>query len=295
MVTWSDQRSGYYRIYATRVTPDGNVLDSAGIAIGAASTINQNFSAIVYTGSRFFVVWANVTEPGFCITGRFIETNGQPAESTRICTGQTAINVTRIAYDGTNFMLVWNDADTLKGQRIAGSGNPIGNPFVIAAPVATGIAGICFDGTNYMVVWSSNRIWGRKYDRNGIPAGPAFIISNSSYSQASCDVVAGINNRYLNVWSEARTSPDIYGNLDVPIIGIETSTDQPLSKIYLKSFLVNHAIEIKGAEGKLVSIFDAAGKKVGATKNGRFDCRQLECGVYFVTMVEKQFKVIKIK
>lgn len=294
MVTWSDQRSGYYRIYGTRVSPAGTILDTAGIPIGTASTINQNFSAIAFTGARFFAVWANITEPGFCITGRFIETSGQPAESARICSGQTVINVTRLAYDGTNFMLVWTDADTLRGQLVAGSGNPIGNPFFVAAPAAPGIAGLCFDGTNYMVTWSTNQIWGRKYSRSGVPLGPAFQISYSARAQSSCDIVSGANSRYLNVWTEAASSADIYGNLDI-LIGIEESLDKRFSKINLKSSLVKNSIELNGAEGIELSVFDASGRKLGSTRKGLFDCSEFSRGIYFVSTPEKTFKVIKVR
>jgi hypothetical protein len=77
---------------------------------------------------------------------------------------------------------------------------------------------------------------------------------------------------------------------------ITESHPKRISTISLKSSIVRNTIELNGAEGEKASIFNASGRKSGSTRNGRFDCRELETGVYFVKLsTGEQFKIIKIK
>lgn len=172
---------------------------------------------------------------------------------------------------------------------------PITLPFLIAEPLEETSLGVTFDSTNYLVTWSSQQIWGRKYNHIGQPLGPAFRISNSQNPQLNCDAAAGANNRYLNVWAEFRDLAfDIYGNLDIMINDIEESHLSPEPRITLKSLLVRDLIELNGAVGKEIFLFDALGRFIGTTWNGRFHCQNLAEGIYFVKTPERNFKVIKI-
>ena len=294
LVTWSDQRSGYYRIYCTRVSPSGQVDDTLGTQVGPISTDNQNYSAIAFTGSRFYVVWVNVATSGFYMGARFVEINGQPSDTFRLNSGVNAVTITRLAYDGSNFMLVWLEGDSLKGQRIAGSGNPTGSPFLIAAPVSSASADLCFDGSNYFVTWASGQIWGRKYDRNGNPVGGAFQVSSSTYGQTAPDVVVGANNRYFNVWCESRVSPDIYGNLDVAINGVVEEKGSGRSLIRLESSVVRDMVRIQGGRGIDLRLYDSSGRRVAASKAGYFRVSRLPAGIYFIEAPQQRWKVVSV-
>jgi len=57
LVVWEDRRSGPLRdIYGARIAADGTVLDPAGIQVCAAAA-DQEFAAVTYDGTNFFVVW----------------------------------------------------------------------------------------------------------------------------------------------------------------------------------------------------------------------------------------------
>ncbi len=303
LVAWTDNRSGgmYYYIYCARVTPAGTVLDPNGVLLCRVDSINRFSPSVAFNGSRFFAVWLNFDTTS-SITGRFINTSGQPSDSVRIYSSSDMAVTLRLAFDGTNFLVVWTEYTRsrtflLKGQLISSSGSIIGSPFQIAtANVSKGLMGLCYDGTNYFVTWTDNQVWGRKIDRNGNPLGPAFQVSNATNAQINCDVVAGANNRYLNVWTEYRTSyTDICGNVDVPINEITESNIVRKSKITLKNRIVRNTIDMKGVAGQQILLFDASGRLVGTTRNGRFDCRDLKCGVYFIEVPGgANFKVVKI-
>lgn len=303
LVVWTDSRSAPYdyRIYGARVTPSGTVLDPGGIAIGTDYVLSQWSPSVVFTGSRFFTVWGYGESP-FHVLGRFVETDGRLSDTCWLSAADTSICMTRLAYDGVDFLVVWLEGrftvPTVKGQLVSGSGVPIGGRFTVASHVGPAALDLCFDGTNYCVTYASGQIWGRKYDRNGQPVGSAFRISSSAYGQTHCDVIPGANNRYFNVWAEYRSSSsyDIYANIDIPITAVEEARESARGRIYLKSSLVATSVQLDGAEGRLVSVFDISGCCVGTTKNGRFDCRRLACGIYFIRAESgEQFRVVKIR
>ena len=56
LVAWADYRNGNYDIYGARVTPDGAVLDDAGIAIYTGA-LNQAYASIASDGCDWLVAW----------------------------------------------------------------------------------------------------------------------------------------------------------------------------------------------------------------------------------------------
>lgn len=307
MVAWSDNRAGsYYRIYAARVTPQGTVLDPTGIAVGPNTSTYQYQPSLACDGTRFFVIWGYATAP-YAVTGRFINTDGSLTDTVRVASASTMVYNTRLVWSGVNYLVVWVEyvatGSLVRGQLVAGNGTLIGSPFTIATGVYYyNSLGVKYDGYNYIINYITNttgtyQVWGNKYDTSGNPVGPAFRISQSNFACYYSDVVPGADNCYLNVWSEYRgTQYDIYGNLDIEIIGIEESTEHVTSNISLVSAFVIKTIKLKNAEGIEVSVFDVSGRRVGTTYTGEFDCQTLGKGVYFVKSAQgDEFKVIKIK
>jgi hypothetical protein len=307
LVVWTDRRSGsYYRVYGSRVTPQGVVLNPNGFAIGPANSKNQYRPSLIFTGTRYLVVWGYATSP-YAVTGRWINTDGSLGDTIQIApvTGTYPYN-NRIASDGTYFLVVWAEYNAsgapIRGQLVTSDGTPIGNTFTVTTSAYYyNSLGCRFDGTNYIVTWASasgtRPVYGQKYDTRGDPVGGPFEISNTSNYCYYNDVCPGTNNRYLNVWSERVGSYyDVYANLDVEIIGVEERTGIETSRIALKSTIVKNTIQLTGAEGIEVSIFDASGRKIGTTYNGTFNCQGLGQGVYFVNAAKGgSFKVVKIK
>lgn len=308
MVVWSDERHNYcYRIYGARVTPSGVVLDPDGFEIGPQDSTFQFCPSVIFTGTRFFVVWGDVFSPSR-VCGRFVEINGQLGDTVRIydADGCPVIR-TRVASDGTNFLVTWmqftGEPTIIKGQLVSAGGVLIDSSFVIgrSSDYSTkGFLGLCYDGINYCVTWNDTAgiLWGRKYNNRGVPVGQMFRISFSTRAQRYPYVISGANNRYLNVWAESINAEnfDIYANLDIPITNIESSKPKTYQFISLKSSIVRDMIEVKNAEGIEVIIYDVLGCRLGATLNGRFNCQKLQNGVYYVRVATgESFKVIKIR
>jgi hypothetical protein len=126
LVVWSDTRSGSpvgpdADIVGTRVTPAGVVLDPAGIAISSARGA-QSSPYVSFDGTNYFVAWEDTrNDPGafpprLDIYGTRITPDGTVLDGPP-ATGGIAINTADvpkqhpvIAFDGTNYLVVWDEA-----------------------------------------------------------------------------------------------------------------------------------------------------------------------------------------
>lgn len=123
LVSWNDTRDGSgpsltTDIYGTRISPDGTVLDSAGIAIATASGY-QGEPNVASDGENFFVVWLYAP----------------------------TLNISPVP-DGVFYGKLINAGGSLIGSL------PSDNGIVInASPYGKGESALSFDGTNYLFAW----------------------------------------------------------------------------------------------------------------------------------------------
>ena len=291
MVVWSDERSGNYNIYAARVTPAGTVLDPAGILIGPTAPNYQFEPSIAFAGAQYFAVWMHFSAP-CAVVGRFINCDGSLGDTVRIADLASSPYQTSVAFDGTNFLVVWTeDPELLKGQMVSGDGNLIGSPFTIASGVTTLISGaLCFDGSCYMVTYTVRNgdyfeIWGRQYDTSGNPLSSAFMISHPAQSSSNGRVAAG-DDSYLNIWTHSDYPSDIYGNVDVAT-GIRTGEEAVLHDAGVcPATIVRGPILLPA--GMECVVFDITGREVDAATPAP--------GIYFITVEGRVVqKVIRLR
>jgi len=128
-----------------------------------------------------------------------------------------------IAFDGTNYLVVWSDQRIIGTANIFGTfvnqnGTPLnpGGIVISSAPIGQGDPSVTFGGGNYFVVWTDSRngqddIYGARvtpsgqvFDPDGIPIG------TTSGDKWSADVAFG-GGVYWVVWVDERGDQDIYG------------------------------------------------------------------------------------
>lgn len=279
ITVWSDDRAGTGRdrIYASRVTTSGTVMDIGGIMIGPLDTLTQQSPSIEFNGSDFFCVWANKLAPSR-LMGRFIDETGTLGDTATICSVSPKSTNFRLAYSGSNYLATWVDVITNParawGQIIALNGHPVGGPFEIATQMRW--LAMCFDGYQYIVTYellvgSVMETWGKKISVDGTQISSAFRITTSANSQNYCDLVAGANNRYFNVWSERiGTGDDLHGNIDILITGVGEGDRRP--PVQRPWFTTVTAAPLRGSAGE--KIFDALGRRVSNPASAP--------GIYFV-------------
>ncbi|MDD5435299.1 MAG: hypothetical protein PH343_07720, partial [Nitrospira sp.] len=163
-VVWDDFRSGDSYVYGQFVSPSGNL---AGPEIQISAGPGQ-MSSVESDGNNYMVVW----DAGTDIRGRNINKDGSLAGSEFIIDTKQQIvsdyNFINLAFDGTNYFVVWNDwndrvgnapsAWDLFGRIVDISGNPVSS--VINVSSAQGdqtLPFIGFDGSNYLVTWTDGR------------------------------------------------------------------------------------------------------------------------------------------
>jgi hypothetical protein len=233
LVVWQDQRSGAgFDTYGTRVSSAGSVLDSAGIPISTAAG-DQRAPALASDGTNFLVVWhvflsgLNNDLYGARVsgTGSVLDPAGIP-----ISTAATSEGVPAVAWNGTNFLVVWEDQRSgaccdIYGARMNSAGSvldPAGFP-ISTAPDRQRAPAVARNGTDFLVVWSDARsgpatdIYGARVSGTGSVLDPAGIPISTAANTQTQPAVAFNGTDFLVVWDDYRTDPtccglDVYGS-----------------------------------------------------------------------------------
>jgi large repetitive protein len=231
-VAWQDDRdSGHYYIYGARVTPDGAVLDSNGIAIGRGE--GRGFvPAVAFDSANFLVVWQEMRgsfPPELSIYGARVTPDGTVLDpvSIGISTAGGVQSAPALGFDGANFVAVWEDfrggnSSDVYGARISPDGTVL-DPSGIAISQAAGSQGapcLGFDGANSFVAWHDYRNNPAESDLYGARVTPGgtvldtggFVIAQAAREEFT-PAVASDSANFLVVWEDHRSSgsSDIYG------------------------------------------------------------------------------------
>ncbi len=110
---WEDFRNGTWDIYGARVSLEGEVLDPEGKLIW--TTPNQEVRAdIAWDGNNYLVVWEGIqpTLPTYSIFGTLVSPQGEILDEYPIFISNDTLKANynpAVAWDGTNYLVVWED------------------------------------------------------------------------------------------------------------------------------------------------------------------------------------------
>ncbi len=226
LVVWEDWRN-YTDIYCTRVNQSGEILDPAGIPISVAPGY-QIFPAVAFDGTNYFVVWedwrrglsADIYGVRISPSGAVHDPYGIPISTTINDQWKPSV-----AFDGTNYLVVWEDWRNgyldIYGTRVSQFGMVLDlNGISISTnSFAEFDASVVYGSSSYFVAWTNGYtmdsidVYGTRVSPSGIVLDPNGIaISTASSIQNSPSVAFdGIN--FFTVWEDGRSgiSFDIYG------------------------------------------------------------------------------------
>ena len=120
-----------------------------------------------------------------------------------------------VAFDGTNYLVVWTDlregARKVYGARVSPDGTVLDEDgFAISAAGGSGPA-VAFDGTNYLVVWSNqDSIVGARVDPDGTVLDPGGIPISTQPGVELYPTLAFDGTNYLVAWITGYAE-DVYG------------------------------------------------------------------------------------
>ncbi|MEO0114117.1 MAG: T9SS type A sorting domain-containing protein [candidate division WOR-3 bacterium] len=229
LVVWEDWRSNYADIYGARVNQAGLVLDAISIPITTANQ-GQYKPSVVFGGTNYLVVWADgrnidTANNTLDIYGARVSPAGIVLDTSGIAISTAAGNKwsPSVAFDGTNYLVVWTDYRSgvnsdIYGARVNQTGVVLDTDgFAISnAPLDQEYPTVAFDGFNYLVVWQDvcnmDDIYGARVSQAGVVLDTNGIVISSEWSAQWRPSVAFDGTNYFVVWMDWRSGlPNIYG------------------------------------------------------------------------------------
>ena len=218
LVAWYDGRSrqGFDAIGA-RIDADGTNLDPAGVVLSASVSTTPSFRAMALGsgGPGWFAVWNDDRLPGIHAFAAAVRPDATPVgPGSLVDRSANPQRTSAIAFDGTNYLVVWGDDRSGRGvQTFASRVSPTGrvlDPADIlisagAGPTAFGLAmpAVAFDGARYLVTWlEDDQVLAKMVTTEGValPGRIAMPVHAWPYKVA----VAFNGTDYLVTWSESQ-------------------------------------------------------------------------------------------
>ena len=228
-VVWADFRSGKdYDIYGSRVTSNGTVLDIGGVLVSGAD--GAQYAPCVARGQDgFLVAWEDDRCGGTScadIYGARVGGNGAVLDGQdALLSGAAAAQFEPVvAFDGTNYLAVWEEDRDGGGDIHAARLTPGGTLLDPAGIVVSAAPGdqlspaVAWNGAEYLVVWEDDRcgggacsdLYGARMDRSGAVLDPAGIPISTADQAQWAPAVAWGGDAWLVVWLDTRAGQAAY-------------------------------------------------------------------------------------
>lgn len=229
MLLWQEKVAvDQYDIKGTRVDATGNPINSPCLTICDYED-DQTIPAIAFGNTTYLATWKDYRDGPFgsiyaarmSQDGTVLDPNG--FEITNSTYGNKILT---IAFDGTNFFVVWLDYNSgyhLKGARITEDGTILDPGGIDLGPLSIDYGwnlyldiSVTFDGQNYLIVFpefvsGSWDIYGIKVATDGNVVGSSFPISAAVENQYYPHVTSSDNGSFVS-WVDLRNSQnDIFG------------------------------------------------------------------------------------
>jgi len=219
-------------VKVTRVSTSGTIIDNAaGIAIGSGF-----YPWVAFDGANYLVVWHGWgSGSGLDIFGnRISSTSGSVLDVAGfvICEDLENQDHASVAFDGTNYLVVWHDNrggdtgyndGTVYGARVSTNGVVLDNPAIQISNLCRGQfpVTVAFDGTEFLVVWQVDYshveatelvdVFAQKISTAGALAGEAIPICTAHGHQWGPRVSFNNVDKYIITWTESGPHDRAYG------------------------------------------------------------------------------------
>jgi len=222
LVVWWLADSG---IYGCRVTPEGQILDPDAFPISHNSS-GDLIPAVAFDGTNFFVVWQTPDSAGaFDIYGVRIDTAGNILDTTEIpiCTAVNSQENPKVAFDGTNFFVVWQDNRLgefdIYGARVNTAGSVLDSAGIMISTANNWqeYPSVSFNRPYFLITWLDWRsgqpaVFCARLDTLGILLDSSGIFVSGSLNDIYTPGISSDGNNYFITWPDERSlRSHIYG------------------------------------------------------------------------------------
>jgi hypothetical protein len=211
LVVWQDwqRKRDRYEIFGARLDSAGKRLAPGDFRIGSEQASED--PDVAFGAGGFLTVWSSRSPSN--VYARLVRSGGQVvgAVPTTLSDPSQEGHRPRAAFDGANYLVIWDTGVGIFGARVSRTGTVLDKPeLAISTYLSQAYApAIAFDGTNYLVVWSEGRgdypdIYGARVTPAGHVLDPGgFRIASAPQTQTSPDVAFGAGG-YLVIWEDWR-------------------------------------------------------------------------------------------
>jgi hypothetical protein len=210
-----------------------NLVSPAGVVLATVWAPTGDAPNISFDGTNYLLVWADHSAHGpgpidnVPVHGLLVSKAGSAVGSPFLVSQSTTVSeVTGVAFDGTNYLVVWTDNRSAPGYReiygrfVSTAGAPVASDFKISG-VSGVSASVAFAAPNYLVAWTEDVANLEVHARFVSPAGVLqgeFTVNESAYATDNSLKVATDGTNFLVVWSDEVSTDnwDLFGQLVSP-------------------------------------------------------------------------------
>lgn len=215
----------------------GRFITKSGSFVGSEISISSGIESIGHIGfggGKYLVVYNKEGVDGKSVVfGKIITKSGSVGTEFRISTGcgKEHGGIGNLAFDGTNFIVVWTEDvgdSEIRGAFVNPDAGVINTNFSINASLSPSDnpCAVAFDGTNYLIIWPDEIggetseewvIFGQFFDKSGNPKSGVISISEvSSPDNIIAPSATFDGTNYLITWNRYNnntTGWDIIGRI----------------------------------------------------------------------------------
>ncbi len=293
---------GLANVQGIRISSSGVAMDSQALRLAYQSR-GLEAAAVAFGANSYLVAWQDFrSNTTYDIYGAIVGTDGTIIDSgIPISTAATSQYSPSVAFDGTNWLVAWQDNRNggereCFGTRVSQSGTVLDPAGIRLGPCPDNYDDaiqLVFDGANYFAVWqwrnwSNGDLWGARISPAGVVID-SFTVCTAPEYQATPAIAVGTGGKVFVSYSgwvaslhgyiaeKMRTWVGIY-----PLIGVEEGISvPPASRTTAGATIVRANLRL--APGTNAGwLLDAAGRSATALAAGNNDVSRLAPGVYFV-------------
>jgi hypothetical protein len=181
-------------------------------------------SEVAFDGVRYLIVFNQNFDTSYYyedVYARFVDTTGNMEPPFLIAHGQQNQREAAVAFNGTNYLVAWEDnlggRARLRGQLVSPTGVLIGGEIEISPALYARDPEVASDGEGFLIVWTQgDDIVGQMIAGTGGLIGSNFMISPDEQYERTPAIAFGIS-KYLVTWTHTTDiysqERDVYGAL----------------------------------------------------------------------------------